>query len=69
MTVPKHTGGGLTSDPSYRFVTCFDNALKILRAAADQWAKGDPEKPPTPEMLSDLLDVFEKAGFLRRPID
>jgi len=42
MTVPKHTGGGLDSDPSYRFVDCFDDALKLLRAAADRWAVGDP---------------------------
>ena len=68
MTVPKRPGGGLTSDPHHRFVTCFEDALKVLRAAADQWAKGDPERPPTAAMLSDLLNVFEKEGFLRRPI-
>jgi hypothetical protein len=30
---------------------------------------GDPEKPPTAEVLSQVLDIFEKAKFLRRPID
>jgi hypothetical protein len=69
MTVPKHTGGGLTSDPSYRFVVCFEDAHKILRRAADLWALGDPEKPPTAEILSQVLDIFEKVKFLRRPID
>jgi hypothetical protein len=69
MTVPKRPGSGLISDPSQRFVTCFEDALKMLRSAADQWAKGDPEKPPTAEILSGLLDVFGKDGFLRRPID
>ncbi len=69
MTVPKHTGGGSTSEPSYRFVECSEHALKLLRAAADQWAIGNPEKPPTEEVLSKLLDIFERERFLRRPID
>lgn len=69
MTVPKCTGGGLSSDPSYRFVDCFERTLKALRAAADEWAIGDPEKPPTEEVLSKLLDIFEREKFLRRPID
>jgi hypothetical protein len=69
MTVPKHTGGGLSSDPAARFVYCFEDALKLLRTAADQWAIGDPEKPSTEKVLSSLLDIFERERFLRRPID
>jgi len=69
MTVPKHTGGRLTCDPSHRFVVCFEDAYKLLKQAADQWALGDPEKPPTAEILSQLLDVFERGRFLWRPID
>jgi len=69
MTVPKRTGGGSPSDPSSRFVDCFEEAHKLLKEAADQWALGDPENPPTPELLASLLDVFERERFLRRPID
>jgi hypothetical protein len=69
MSAPKHTGGGLSSDPSARFVYCFEDALRLIRTAADQWATGDPEKPLTEEVLCSVLDVFEKQKFLRRPID
>jgi hypothetical protein len=69
MTVPKLTGGGTTGDPSYRFFDRFEDARKLLSRAADQWALGDPEKPPSAEILSQVLDIFEKARFLRRPID
>ncbi len=56
-------------DPSHRFVVCFEDAHKLLRRAADQWVLGDPEKPATAVVLSQVLDIFEKAKFLRRPID
>jgi hypothetical protein len=31
MSVPKHTGGESTMDPSYRVVVCFDEAHQVLR--------------------------------------
>jgi hypothetical protein len=56
----------LTTDPGPRFERCVDDALAILRKAADQWALGDPEQPPTPEIVEQIIRVFEREGFLHR---
>jgi hypothetical protein len=39
----------------------------VLRKAADEWALGNPEQPPSPEVLEKILRIFEKERFLRRP--
>ena len=57
----------LTSDPGPRYERCVEEALIILRKAADEWALGSPEQPPTSEILAQILNVFEKEKFLRRP--
>ena len=45
---------------------CRRRALAILRDAADEWAKGSPEQPPTDKVLDELLSAFADSGFLRR---
>lgn len=57
----------ISTDPGPRYERCVDEALNILRKAADEWALGSPEQPPTPEILTQILHVFEKEKFLRRP--
>ena len=57
----------LTTDPGPRFDACMDEANKLLRSAADDWAKGNPEDPPTDSVLARVLDVFAKEKFLKRP--
>ena len=57
----------LSTDPGPRYERCVDEALIILRKAADEWALGSPEQPPTSEILAQILNVFEKEKFLRRP--
>ena len=55
-----------SSDPGPRFDRCRDQAHELLRKAADQWALGHPEEPPTHEVLEQILQVFEHEHFLRR---
>ena len=43
-----------------------DEAHSILRKAADQWALGHPEQPPTKDVLEQIIRVFEHEHFLRR---
>ncbi len=59
--------GKLTTDPGPRFEQSIRDALEILRKSADSWAKGDPEDPPTEEVLRQVLRVFERQRFLQRP--
>ena len=54
------------SDPGPRFQRCFDEAQARLRKAADEWALGHPEQPPTHEVLEDILRIFEHEHFLKR---
>ena len=56
----------LTSDPGPRFEACVAEAHAILQKAADQWALGHPEDPPTREVLELVIRVFEREHFLRR---
>ncbi|MBI4600585.1 MAG: hypothetical protein HY721_01355 [Planctomycetes bacterium] len=60
------TSHPLDSDPGPRFDRCVDRAHALLRKAADQWGLGDPEQPPTGDVLEAILRVFEKERFLRR---
>lgn len=46
---------------------CVDEAQRILMAAADEWGRGDPETPATREVMQEILDVFVKQHFLKRP--
>src|SRR5690606_7972519 len=50
-----------------RFDDCLDEARRILVHAADEWSKGNPEDPPTTEVLSEILEVFQTSQFLKRP--
>jgi hypothetical protein len=54
------------SDPGPRFERCVDASLVILREAADQWALGNPEQPPTREVLEQIIRIFEHEHFLKR---
>ena len=54
------------TDPGPRFGRCQDDALVVLQEAADDWAKGDPENPPTKLILEKILRIFEKEKFLKR---
>jgi len=55
-----------SNDPGPRFKRCCDQAHDLLRKAADQWALGHPEQPPTREILEQILRIFEHEHFLRR---
>jgi len=55
------------SDPGPRYERATQSAYEILKRAADEWAKGDPEDPPTEAVLREILDVFVEEKFLRRP--
>jgi hypothetical protein len=55
-----------SSDPGPRFQQCVDEAQAVLRAAADRWALGQPEDPPTTEVLEAILFIFEHQHFLGR---
>ena len=61
------TGGPdpFSARPTYD--RCVEQALAELRRAADAWAQGHPEEPPTEEVLQRLLRIFERARFLRHP--
>jgi hypothetical protein len=54
------------NDPGARFERCVDESLAILRKAADEWALGHPEQPPSSEVLEQIIRVFEREHFLRR---
>ena len=53
-------------DPD-KFHDCFQLAQALLRRSADLWAHGDPEDPPTEEVLKKILKIFEDQRFVRRP--
>ena len=50
-----------------RFNECVQDAHRLLMKAADDWAKGHPEQPPTIEVLDSILDMFANQRFLKRP--
>jgi hypothetical protein len=56
----------MDSDPGPRFERCMDKSLAALRKAADEWALGNPEQPPTKEVLEEIIRTFEHEHFLRR---
>ena len=49
------------------FDECVADAHRLLMKAADEWAKGHPEEPPTIDVLNALLDLFESKRLLTRP--
>jgi hypothetical protein len=55
------------NDPGPRFEQCMDEAQALMRRAADEWAHGDPENPPTERVLAEILQVFARDKFLKRP--
>jgi hypothetical protein len=57
----------LTTDPGPRFEACQQSAARLLRKAADEWVKGDPENPPPEKILEAILKIFEGERYLRRP--
>ena len=57
----------LSSDPGPQFDEAMRDALAALQRAADAWAAGDPEDPPTATVLQQVLEPFHSRRFLRRP--
>ena len=57
----------LSSDPGPRYDRTVAKALAVLQKAADQWALGQPEEPPTETVLLEILDLFREERFLHRP--
>ena len=56
------------NDPGPRFERCCAEALGILQKAADEWALGHPEQPPSKAILERIIRVFEREKFLKRGI-
>ena len=56
-----------TTDPGPSYDRCLDDALRRLRKAADEWATGHPEQPPTKVVLDEILEIFAREKFLKRP--
>jgi hypothetical protein len=50
-----------------RFEESVLDAHRLLIKAADQWAEGHAEEPPTIEVLNSILYLFESRKFLRLP--
>lgn len=50
-----------------RFDDSFYEAHCLLMKAADKWAQGHPEEPPTFDVLDAILDVFANQRLLTRP--
>jgi hypothetical protein len=61
------TSNRLSSDPGPQYDETFREAIELLQKAADQWALGHPEEPPTSDVLKEILELFRKKGFLKRP--
>lgn len=57
----------LSTDAGPQFGEAQREALAALQAAADAWAEGDPEDPPSVEVLARVLEPFFQRKFLRRP--
>ena len=61
------TGGDPHKYVVMRFDDCLRDAHRLLMQAADEWAEGNPEEPPTMKVLNDILDVFVDRKLLTRP--
>jgi len=61
------TGFNFHKYEAQKFGEAVEVAHRILMRAADEWARGNPEQPPTRELLSEIIRVFEEARFLKRP--
>jgi hypothetical protein len=59
--------GEYDGDPGPRYERACREAHKLLKKAADAWAGGDPEDPPTEEVLQEILDLFIRRRLLRLP--
>jgi hypothetical protein len=57
----------LSSDPGPRFENCKESAARLLRKAADEWAKGNPQDPAPEKILTSILKIFADERFLRQP--
>lgn len=57
----------LATEAGPQFEEAQREALVALRRAADAWAKGDPEDPPSVDVLDRILEPFFDRQFLRRP--
>jgi hypothetical protein len=57
----------LTTDPGPRFDTCKREAVKLLGKAAVEWSHGDPSAPDPGAVLEQIIDIFAREQFLRRP--
>ena len=44
-----------------------EEALKVLAKAADEWSKGNPEEPPTRDVLNEIVDVFCEHRLVKLP--
>jgi hypothetical protein len=57
----------ITTDVTARFEQCQEQALRVLTAAADSWAQGSPADPDPAAVLEQIIDLFARQKFLRRP--
>ena len=55
------------ADEGPRYKRCVERAHRLLMKAADEWAKGNSEQPPTIDVLNEIIDVFARQKLLIRP--
>jgi ribonuclease HI len=56
-----------SAGPSPREEAVRDEAVLCLRAAAAEWARGNPGVPPPEQVWEQLWSILEEAGVLRKP--
>lgn len=57
----------LTSDSGPRFDNCKREAIHLLEMASIEWSHGDPSNPSPNAVREQIMDLFAKDQFLRRP--
>ncbi|MGC1274878.1 MAG: hypothetical protein WBC44_14320 [Planctomycetaceae bacterium] len=59
--------GRYWSDPGPQFDICKEDAVRLLTDAAAEWTKGDLTQPEPEVVLEQILNLFAKKQFLKRP--
>jgi hypothetical protein len=64
---PRGPSGAIEPHAGHRYESAVEGAHRILSEAAEEWAEGHPEEPPTERVLQRVLALFVEEQLLRRP--